>query len=250
VLSLLLRQGKDYAEIADMLGIPDGTVRARARAALDVLEGVSHEDVAGPARTSPPPPPARAPSASPRSSSGAASSASSSRSSSPPPSSRRAGALLLGAIAVVVILAVVLLTRGGGASHNSASSTTASSGSSTGASAKPHVDKQLRLAPPNPASKALGVVQIVSQGSRRAFFIAAENLPPSSGFFYAAWLYNSPSDKEVLGRAPPVTTNGRLQAVALLPANAGHYRTMLITRETNEHPGTPGPIVLRGAFGL
>ena len=36
----------------------------------------------------------------------------------------------------------------------------------------------------------------------------------------------------------------------LLPGNAGSYREMIVTRETSERPSTPGPIVLRGSFGL
>jgi Sigma-70, region 4 len=37
VLSLVLDRGKSYAEVAELLAIPEGTVRDRAHAALDAL---------------------------------------------------------------------------------------------------------------------------------------------------------------------------------------------------------------------
>jgi hypothetical protein len=81
--------------------------------------------------------------------------------------------------------------------------------------------------------------------------VTAEHLPPTeNGFFYAAWLYNSPSDALVLGRAPAVNSKGQLQAVGSLPANAGHFQQMLITRENSAKPSHPGPIVLSGPFSL
>jgi hypothetical protein len=218
VLSLLLRQGKDYEEIAAMLGIPASVVRERARAALDALEGVR------PAR------PAR-----PASGAGARVA---------PHASRRAGALLLGAIVLAAILAIVLLSGGGSHKGSASASTT----TSTTSQAK--LEARSRLTPVDPSSKALGVVQIASQEGHRAFFVLAEGLAPSKGFFYVAWLYNSTREARALGRAPNVTANGRLQAVALLPEDAGKYHTFLITRETSEHPTRPGPTVLRGPFSL
>jgi hypothetical protein len=163
----------------------------------------------------------------------------------PKSSSRLGGALLLGAILAAIVVAAVLLSGGSGSSHKAASSQTG-----TSAAGQPHVDKQLRLASPDPSSNAIGVVEVVSQAGKQAFFIAAEHLPPSNGFFYAAWLYNSPSDHQILGRAPNVTANGRLQALALLPTNASHFHQMIVTRETSEKPSNPGPIVLQGPFSL
>jgi hypothetical protein len=182
------------------------------------------------------------------------------RARSPLPSSRAGGALLLGAIVAGVIVAVILLTGGGGSSHNHANTTAASTSpaaksastkaSGTSTSGKATEDKRIELAPPDPASKAIGVAEVLSEGKTYAFYLAAEHLPPSKGFFYAVWLYNSPTSAEALTRSPAVGSNGRLQGGALLPANAGNYHTMLLTRETSERPTTPGPVVLSGAFGL
>jgi len=174
------------------------------------------------------------------------------------PSSRRGGALLLAAIAAAVIVVVILIAGGGGGhSHATTTATGSSSAAATSTTAKatstsggPTEDERLTLTSPDPASKAAGVVEILSESGKHAFYLAAEHLPPSHGFFYAVWLYNSPSSHEALSKSPAVGSNGRLQGGALLPANAGNYHTMLLTRETSERPSSPGPVVLSGAFSL
>jgi hypothetical protein len=164
------------------------------------------------------------------------------------PSSRRGGALLLGVIAVAVIVAVILITSGGSGSHasKSASRSPASAKSTTG----PAISQHLTLTSPTPGSKAVGVMDILAEGSRRAFFIDAENLPESKGFFYALWLYNSPTSHRPLSASPPVGRTHRLQGGALLPSDAGSYHTVLLTREHSRTPSEPGPIVLSGPFSL
>jgi Anti-sigma-K factor rskA/Sigma-70, region 4 len=242
VLSLLLRQGRSYSEIADMLRIPESAVRERAHAALDAISS-------GPAveSASPPQTPSRTPLSSQTRLDGGPL--------PQPPASRRAGALLLGAILAVIVVVVILIVGigGSGSSHQGATAgatTTSGSGTSTSAG-EAHIDKQLNLVSPDPASNAVGLVEVVSQGSKQAFLVTAEHLPPTgSGFFYAAWLYNSPSEARVLGRAPPVSSKGQLQAVGALPTDAGKYHQMLITRESSAKPSHPGPVVLNGPFSL
>jgi hypothetical protein len=112
------------------------------------------------------------------------------------------------------------------------------------------LDKTIELSSPEPALKASGTAYVLSQGKKRAFYVAAEGLPPSSGFFYAVWLYNSPSSSEPLGRASNVTSNGRLQGGNPLPSSASDYAKLIVTRETSTHPSHPGPIVLSGPFAL
>jgi hypothetical protein len=167
------------------------------------------------------------------------------------PSSRLGGALLLAGLLAGVIVAVILISNGG-SSHRSkgVASSTTSATKSSGKGTGPKVENRLTLRSPNPGSTTVAVVEILSEAGKRAFYIAAENLPPSRGFYYAIWLYNSPSSSEALSRSPAVGSNERLAGGALLPANAGNYREMLITRETSGHPAHPGPIVLRGAFSL
>jgi hypothetical protein len=177
------------------------------------------------------------------------------------PVSREAGAALLAALAAIALAGILwaagVFSSGGGspsrhaASAASSPSTTSSRGGSTSAEGKaPKQDKRITLTATDPASGARGVAVVLSEGSKYGFYLAAEHLPQSQGFFYAVWLYNSPTSAEPLGKSPPVKSNGILQGGSLLPANASHYTRMIITRETNEHPSHPGPIVLGGAFAL
>jgi hypothetical protein len=166
---------------------------------------------------------------------------------------------LLGAIVVVIVVVVVLVSSGGGkgsTSTNTAAGTTTTttgtgtSSTSTTSATKPKLDSTIRLSSPEQSTSATGVAYVLSNGSRRAFYVSAQGLPPSSGFFYAVWLYNSPSNAEPLGRASSVSSNGRMQGGNPLPSNAGDYAKFIITRETSTHPSQPGPAVLSGAFTL
>jgi hypothetical protein len=174
-------------------------------------------------------------------------------------SARIRGALLLAAIVAGVVIAVVLLSGGGSSSSSSGSGSAetgaaGNSGSGTADTQKAQAkeDKRIALTSPDPASNAVGVAEVLSEGSQYAFYLAAQHLPPSKGkgFFYAVWLYNSPTSHEPLSRAPDVGPSGNVQGGALLPKDAGKYHTMLMTKETDPKPTKPGPVVLRGAFAL
>jgi hypothetical protein len=304
-LSLLLRQGKGYAEVAKLLKIGERAVHDRAHAALAVLAPREARTLSAERReeigdyllgqrpglgerlrtrslldgSAPAQAWARAiaaelapltPGALPEIPDGAAppgdgdrasagqpdgpgSSAVSSRGRSAAraaaqlPSSRVGGAILLAAIAAVIVV-VVLLTTGGGGGHRRTSSANGARASTT--TPRASETRRLTLTSPNPSSRALGVAAVLQEGSTYAFYLAAEHLAPSKAFFYAVWLYNSPTSFEALSKSPPVASDGRLQGGALLPANAGNYRQMIVTRETNERPTRPGAVVLRGSFGL
>jgi hypothetical protein len=274
-LSLLVDRGKSYAQVAELLGIPEQAVRDRAHAALDKLAGAPGEtppahtglsgSATGPRTGSGASSPARGPGAggadaSSRSASGFSGAATGL------PVSRRGGALLLGGIVIVVIVAVVLLSSGGGSSGTSTgtgtgASTTASTGahttststsgtkSSSTTGSKASVTNQITLTPPEPSSKSIGIAEILAEGTQHAIYVAAEHIPPTHGFFYVLWLYNSPSSAQAIGKTT-VNSTARMQAGALLPANAGDYHQLLLTRETAERPSQPGPTVLSGAFSL
>ena len=198
------------------------------------------------------------------------------------PNSRRGGAILLGGLAAVVVVAVALIVGlGGGSSPSSAttsttpgassgsgeasgststatspssgttSSTPANSAKKSGKSAsEPRLTATLPLTPPDTTSKALGLVEVIAEGSEHAFILAAEHLPPTNGFHYAAWLYNTPTDAYFLGGGTTVSAKGTLKAAQALPANAAHYATIILTEEHEERPKQPGPIVLSGPFKL
>ncbi|MGH2913319.1 MAG: RNA polymerase sigma factor [Solirubrobacteraceae bacterium] len=255
VLSLVLDRGKSYGEVAEMLGIPESAVRDRAHGALDALGGgPSRADAprstpSTPAATSsaptvpgPRPPLARV--------SGAGRS---------PTGSRLGGALLLGGIVVAVVVAVILITSGsGGKSSGSGASTsssttgthTTSTSTSASSGAKPKIDKKITLAAVEPSLKASGEAYVLSEGKRRAFYVTARGLPPSQGFFYAVWLYNSPSSSAPLGRSPTVGADGKLEGGGPLPSNARDYAKIVVSRETSTHATRPTQIVLSGDFAL
>jgi hypothetical protein len=317
VLSLVLKQGKSYTEIAALLGIEEAAVRERAHAALGAL---------APVEGTPPPPQRRAALADyllgqqpaqdasdthdylessasgrawarvvsgalrpiadgalPEIPSGAASAlaeatggrgaasepestetttatavaveegspptgqpppgtGASGRAPRPPRGSRRAGATLLGLLAAGLIVLVVVLATGGGSKHKPKPAR--STGTSTTA---PQIVGQINLTSPSGGSHTIGIALIVAQGSQLALELQAQGLSPTSkSFGYGVWLYNSHSSAQAIGSAPPVANNGRLSALAALPANTTSYRALIITRETSSRPTRPGPIVLSG----
>jgi hypothetical protein len=166
-----------------------------------------------------------------------------------PASSRLGGALVLAAILVAVIVAVVLLTSGDSShgGHQQTGTTTAASATTT---TGPAVSARIAMRPAHPTSRSIGLLEILTEGSKRAFYIVAEHLPPTHGFFYALWLYNNHTSHEPLGKAPAVGSTERLEGGGALPANAAEFHEVLLTRETSTHATHPGRVVLRGAFTL
>jgi Sigma-70, region 4 len=182
-----------------------------------------------------------------------------------PPSERRAsrrgGALVLGLAAAAVIIAVVLIIvlGNGGSSHKTgtqASTTpptttpasgTTTSGSTTSTTAT-KVLGQINLTPPDSSSKAAGIAEILKQGTTDGIAIVAQDIPPNSKHdAYAVWLYSSPTDAKILGFVNPgVGKNGRLSTAGPLPTNAGQFRELIVTLETQAKPKQPGKIILQG----
>jgi hypothetical protein len=185
------------------------------------------------------------------------------------PSSRRGGALLLAALAllavIVVVVLVVVLSSGGSTDSSSttaasipsstAVSPTATTGtttttSSTGtATAKPI--GQVNLSSPT-GGKAKGVAIVVRQGTTTGLVIRATAVPANTRHdAYAVWLYNSASDDKLVGFVNPgVGTTQVLQTQGPLPANASHFKQLLVTVETQAKPKGPGTIVLQGPLTL
>jgi len=179
--------------------------------------------------------------------------------------SRLGGAILILAAVVAVVVVVVILLSSGGSGANkanppaaSASSTTtatstAAGSSTTGTASTPaKVVAQINLTPPTASSKAAGIAEVLKQGVTDGIAIVAQHVPPNATKppnAYAVWLYNSPSDSHILGFVNPgVTSSGRLSTAGGLPANASHYKELIVTVETKAHPKTPGTIVLQGAL--
>jgi hypothetical protein len=171
------------------------------------------------------------------------------------PSSRVGGAVLLAVIVAAVVVAVVLII--GGSSNGKKASTAASTSASTstgttGAAGKtgPTIDNKIALKSPDRRSDSVGVVYVLSEGSKRAFFIQAQHVAASKGFYYAIWLYNSHTSALPLSKSPAVGSTHSFAGGSALPSNAGDFREILVSKETSPHPTHPGPIVLRGPFSL
>lgn len=312
-LSVLLRQRKTYAQVAEMLGIPEHAVHDRAHSALavlaprearaldqaaraeigDYLLGQQHSvgerlrtrtllansgaaagwahalsakldplapgslpEIPAPGQGPPapgqgPPAPAPTPAPAPAQAPYPLSQAAQAPPGPPPEraaSSRRGGAILLALIVIAAVVAIVIVNTKGSSSGNgkSTSSSTKSSTTTTG----PKTEARFPLHSPDPRSRSTGSVEILSEGGKRAFYIQAEHIPASKGFFYAVWLYNSHTSALPLSKAPPVGSTHKLAGAALLPEDAGDYKEILLTRETSTRPTHPGHVVLRGAFKL
>src|SRR6202012_3467983 len=126
----------------------------------------------------------------------------------------------------------------------SATSTTSSASSTTAAK----VVAQINLTPAQAGSKAVGIAEVLDEGANRGVAIVAQNVPPNAKKppnAYAVWLYNSPTDAQILGFVNPgVGSNGRLSTAGALPSNAKHYKKLIVTVETNAKPKTPGTVRL------
>jgi hypothetical protein len=183
------------------------------------------------------------------------------------PSSRRGGAIMLGVgavvvVAVVVVLVAVLSNGKSSGNHSStaasnpstsahtttAASTTGTTGT-TGTKSQAQIVAQVNLNPPSGTGSSKGVGLVVKDGSAYGLIIEAQNVAPNSHNAYAVWLYNSSADTLRLGFVnPAVGKTGKLQVGTGLPTNAGHYKELLLTLETQSNPKTPGQVVLEGPF--
>jgi hypothetical protein len=164
-------------------------------------------------------------------------------------SSRLGGAVLLAVLVAAVVVVVLLVTGGGSNSNKSSTSTnkTATSASKTG----PTIDNSISLKPPHGArSASVGVVYVLAEGAKQAFFIEAQHIPEAKGFYYAVWLYNSRTSSLPLSKTTDVGSTHKLAGGSTLPSNSGAFREILLTEETNPKPSHPGHVVLRGPFSL
>jgi hypothetical protein len=183
-----------------------------------------------------------------------------------PRSSRRGGiVVIVAAVVVIAAVLVVVLTGGSSKKHTSstvtttavASTPTSTSSSTTASSTSSSAGKvlaQINLTPPSTASgsKAVGIAEVLSEGSSNGIAIVAQNITPNTtkpANAYAVWLYNSPTDAKILGFVNPgVGKTGRLSTAGPLPTNASHYKQLIVTLETTGSPKTPGTIVLQGTL--
>jgi hypothetical protein len=165
--------------------------------------------------------------------------------------------IALAVLVVVVVVLILLLNSGGSSSKHSSSatpstSTPAASSSTSTTSTAAKVVAQINLTPPTAGSKAAGIAEVLKEGANHGIAIVAQNVTPNTTKppnAYAVWLYNSPSDSHILGFVNPgVGQNGRLSTAGGLPANASHFKQLVVTVEKTANPKTPGSIILQGTL--
>jgi Sigma-70, region 4 len=179
------------------------------------------------------------------------------------PRSRTGGMILIGLGAVVVIVVVVILIASGGSSKSTTTPTTAgtpTTGTTPATGTTPttsttangaKVIAQFNLSSPT-SKKTVGIVEVLRQSNKEGIAIVAQGVPANTTHnAYAVWLYNSPTDAQILGFVSPgVGKTGRLSTAGPLPTNASHFKEMLVTLETQAKPKAPGTIVLQGNLTL
>ncbi len=162
------------------------------------------------------------------------------------PVSRRGGAILLGVLAVIVVVAVVLIVSSGGSSQPQSRDD------------REHLDRggteaqgTIQLHAAAPRSGSTGAVEILAEGAKRAFYIQAEHLPETKGFFYAVWLYNSPTSALALSKGPSVGTSHKLagRGAAAEQRRQTTRRSCSPARRARART-QPGQVVLRGTLAL
>jgi hypothetical protein len=160
-------------------------------------------------------------------------------------SSRLGGVLLLAGLGIAIAVVLVLVLGGGGGDKPKPKGASTATTSTT----QTKVDAQINLTPPAGAKGGpLGAVQVVSQGSQRGISIALQGLDKSTA--YAFWLANSATDFEFLGFTPAVDKDGHVLTASKLPADAGKFKQLILTKETKRAPKRPGTTVLTGTFTL
>jgi hypothetical protein len=136
--------------------------------------------------------------------------------------------------------------------YNGAAPPVATTSASSQTSTTAKVVSQIILTSPSSQSKASGIAEVLSEGSKYGIAIVAKNVPPNSikpPNAYAIWLYNSPTDAKIAGFVNPgVGPSGRLFSAGPLPADAAHYRQIIVTLETSGTPTQPGQIILEGTL--
>jgi len=168
--------------------------------------------------------------------------------------SRLGGMLLIGGLLVVIVVVAVLLLGG---DDDPATSTTAGTATAaqtaeatTPTTGEITVEAQVNLRAPG-GGDALGVAQIITDGTTRGVSVTAEGLEPNGERDrYALWLTGGAGGTAyLLGfSTTPVGDNGRFGGSAELPEDADAYRRIVLSLETRSEPTEPSDVVLRGAF--
>jgi hypothetical protein len=111
---------------------------------------------------------------------------------------------------------------------------------------------QVRLRSPVGGRTLDGIAQIYKSTRRDLISLTLSGFTPTvPNHAYAVWLYNTPHAARLLGFITQHRGRaGTLAMSGVLPSDAGRYRQILVTLETQPRPKTPGKIILNGPLGL
>jgi Anti-sigma-K factor rskA, C-terminal len=153
---------------------------------------------------------------------------------------------------VVVGGVVVLLAAGSGTARHPQPRAAASRRSGTpGAASNVQTLRRLVLAPTNSDRDALGAGAIVRQDGSLLLMLQARGLAPNHGNSYAVWLFNNSGDARLLGFvSPQVGTAGTFSSGVTLPDDAIRFHSVIVTRESSPTPVSPGQTVLHSPLSL
>jgi hypothetical protein len=162
-------------------------------------------------------------------------------------SSKLGGILLIAGLGIVIAVVLVLLLTGGDDDKKDTGPVGGTTATQSTTSTTPQVEAQVNLFPPGGGKKPLGVANVVIQQGQRGIALVGQDVPATGGkFAYAMWLENSSADAKRLGFFGAVKKNGRLQGFVLAPSDFGNFSKLVVTRETQRNPKSPGPVVLTG----
>ncbi len=151
---------------------------------------------------------------------------------------------------VVIGGVVVLVVASSGTSHH-ARAVVSRPAPHPSAAANVRTLERLVLAPTGSNPSALGAGAVVRQGGSLLLLLQARGLAPSRGDSYAVWLFNTTADARLLGFvSPQVGPAGTFSSGVTLPDDAIRFHSLIVTRESSTTPASPGTAVLRSPLSL
>jgi len=161
--------------------------------------------------------------------------------------------LFFSALTLVVVggVVVVLAAGSGTTRHPHPRAAVTLPAGTPGAASTAQTLRRLVLAPTSSDRSALGAGAVVRQDGSLLLLLQARGLSPNHGNSYAVWLFNSSGDARLLGFvSPQVGPAGTFSSGVTLPNDAIRFHSLIVTRETSPSPLSPGPTVLRSPLSL
>ncbi|HWE32548.1 MAG TPA: sigma-70 region 4 domain-containing protein [Solirubrobacteraceae bacterium] len=159
----------------------------------------------------------------------------------------RGGGVLLIAAVLAIAAIVVFIIDSGGSSTPAGGPIPASAATST-TTTNSGILAEVKMTPTTRGSRAAGAAAVVQNGSSPEVAFSATNLPVPRSGHYVLWLYDSSTHFEALGEVQSVAANGSVGPLAVaLPSDASSYHGVALTLEHSNSPTSPGTLVLSGA---